>query len=81
LRWIHRYVGERFKGGDFTNEKQKIDDYHLFDVHVEVDASANCRLFLKVDNVFGRLYAESAYSDLYYPGDGRSISLGMKLNF
>lgn len=81
LRWIHRYVGERFEGGDFTNDKQKIDDYHLFDAHVEVDASANCRLFLKVDNVFDRLYAERAYSDLYYPGDGRSISLGLKLNF
>ena len=81
LRWIHRYVGERFAGGDFTNDEQKIDDYHLFDAHVEVDASANCRLFLKVDNVFDCLYAESAYSGLYYPGDGRSISLGMKLNF
>jgi iron complex outermembrane receptor protein len=81
LRWIHRYVGERFAGGDFTNDEQKIDDYHLFDAHIEVDTSANCRLFLKVDNVFDCLYAESAYSDLYYPGDGRSISLGMKLNF
>ena len=81
LRWIHRYVGERFEGGDFTNDDQKIDDYNLFDAHVEVDASANCRLFLKVDNVLDCLYAESANSGVYYPGDGRSISLGMKLNF
>jgi iron complex outermembrane receptor protein len=81
LRWVHRYVGERFEGGDFTNQVQKIDDYHLFDAHVEMDASANCRLFLKVDNVLDSLYADSAFYGSYYPGDGRSISLGVKLTF
>lgn len=81
LRWVHRYVGERFEGGDFTNQVQKIDDYHLFDAHVEMDASANCRLFLKVDNVLDSLYADSAFYGSYYPGDGRSISLGVKLKF
>ena len=81
LRWVHRYVGERFEGGDFTNQVQKIDDYHLFDAHVEMDASANCRLFLKVDNVLDSLYADSAFYGSHYPGDGRSISLGVKLKF
>lgn len=81
LRWVHRYVGERFEGGDFTNQLRKIEAYHLFDAQVEVDASPNCRVFVKVDNVFDRLYAESAFFGSYYPGDGRSISLGVKLNF
>jgi iron complex outermembrane receptor protein len=81
LRLVHRYVGERFEGGDLLNTQREIDDYHLFDAQAEFDVSPNCRVFVKVDNIFDRLYAESAFSGSYYPGDGRSISLGVKLNF
>jgi iron complex outermembrane receptor protein len=81
LRGIHRYVGERYRGGDFINNQPRIEGYHLFDAQAEFDISPNCRVFVKVDNIFDSLYAESVFYGGYYPGDGRSIGIGVKLNF
>ena len=41
----------------------------------------NCRVFVKVDNIFDELYADTAVLDVYYPGNGRSFELGVKLDF
>lgn len=81
LRFVHRYVGEQYQGGDFTNSERKVDAYHLFDAQAELDISNQCSVFVKVDNIFDELYAEGAYAGLYYPGDGRSFGVGVKLNF
>lgn len=81
LRAVHRFVGERFQGGDFTNEQRKVSEYHLFDFHSEWTAFANARLFFSINNVFDELYPETVYYDRYYPGTGRSFTFGVKLNF
>lgn len=81
LRAMHRFVGERYEGSDFQNEKRKIDDYQLIDLSAQLQVSPNCRVFVKVDNVFDELYAETAVLDVYYPGDGRYLELGVKLDF
>ena len=81
LRGIHRYVGERFQGGDFGNVWTKVSDYHLFDIHAEWTLNVNSRLFASVENIFDQNYAESVFRGSYFPGDGRSVTVGVKFNF
>lgn len=81
LRGVHRYVGERFQGGDFENVRTKVNDYHLFDMHAEWRLNRNCRLFASVENISDERYAESVFLGSYFPGDGRSVTFGVKLNF
>ena len=81
LQLTHRYLGERYQGGDLSNSLPQVDAYHLFDVQAEARVSEHCSVFFVVNNAFDQLYAESASYELYYPGDGRSFELGVKLNF
>lgn len=81
LRLIHRYVGERYQGGDFANEQRSVEAYQLVDFKTEYQVSENCRVFAVVSNVFDQLYAESVFFGNYYPGNGRSIEVGVKLDF
>jgi iron complex outermembrane receptor protein len=81
LRAIHRYVDERFEGSDFLNEKRTVEAYQLVDLSADFKVAPNCRVFIKVENVFDELYAETAVLDVYYPGNGRFFELGVKLDF
>jgi iron complex outermembrane receptor protein len=81
LNVVHRYVGRQYQGGDFDNSNSRLDAYSLFDVQAELELTVNSQIYMSVENVFDTLYAESAYYGSYYPGDGRSLSVGFKLNF
>lgn len=81
LRLTHRYVSERYQGGDFSNDDDPIDAYQLFDAQAELQVSPNCRLFVKAENLLDTLYAETVYYGSYYPGAGRSLQVGVKLHF
>ena len=76
LRLVHRFIDERFQGGDFANDKLGISSYHLFDAQADCRVSPNARVFVKLDNIFDELYAESAFFGSYYPGAGRAIQAG-----
>ncbi|MFU8847656.1 MAG: TonB-dependent receptor [Opitutales bacterium] len=81
LRALHRYLGERFEGSDFRNERAPVAAYQLVDFSVDWRVSPNSRVFVRVDNVFDELYAETAIQGLFYPGNGRAFELGVKLDF
>ena len=81
VRLVHRYVDERYQGGDFANESQPVEAYQLFHIQADWQATPQCRIFVKCDNIFDTLYAETVYFGSYYPGDGRSIQAGVKFNF
>lgn len=81
LRALHRYLGECFEGSDFRNERAPVAAYQLVDLSADWRVSPNCRVFMKVDNVFDELYAETAIQGLFYPGNGRAFELGVKLDF
>ena len=61
LRVMHRFVGERYQGGDFANREPQVDGYHLVDLGADYQLNENCRIFLKADNVFDTRYAESVF--------------------
>ena len=81
LNLVHRYVGEQYQGGDFDNSLPKVDCYSLFDIQAALELTSHSQIYMSVENVFDKLYAESAFYGSYYPGDGRSLSVGFKLNF
>jgi iron complex outermembrane receptor protein len=78
---VHRYVGEQYEGGDFDNSEAKIDAYSVYNIQAELECTTHAQVYMSVGNVFDKLYAESASYGSYYPGDGRSLSVGFKLNF
>jgi len=81
LRLIHRWISERYQGGDFANELPQVEAYSLVHLQGELRLNSQCRIFAKVDNVLNKRYAESVYAGAYYPGPGRSLQLGLRLDF
>lgn len=81
LNLVHRYVGEQYQGGDFDNSEAKIDAYSVYNIQAELECTTHAQVYMSVGNVFDKLYAESGSYGSYYPGDGRSLSVGFKLNF
>jgi iron complex outermembrane receptor protein len=81
LTLTHRYVGEQYQGGDFTNEARKIDDYNVVDARIQYQVNEHCSVYVKGTNVFDTNYAESAYFGAYYPGMGSAVYAGMTLGF
>jgi hypothetical protein len=58
-----------------------VENYHLFGLGAELGVGPNGHVFLTVENLLDELYAGAVHGDNYYPGDGRSIVVGVKLNF
>ncbi|WP_148216353.1 TonB-dependent receptor [Coraliomargarita akajimensis] len=79
---IVNYVGERYQGGDYSNNgTRKLDDYFLLDAQAVVDVTASVRAYLRVNNLLDELYATTAYRGSYYPGVGRNFVLGLNVDF
>jgi outer membrane receptor protein involved in Fe transport len=53
----------------------------VYNIQAELECTTHAQVYMSVGNVFDKLYAESASYGSYYPGDGRSLSVGFKLNF
>lgn len=81
LRVVHRFVDERYQGGDFSNAEPRVGSYQLVDAQAEVQVREHCRVFAKLDNVFDERYAESVFAGSYYPGNGRFWQVGVKVDF
>lgn len=81
LRGVHRYIGERYQGGDFTNTLDPVEAYHLVDLHAELELNPQARLFLSLTNALDKRYAESVFFGSYYPGEGRALQAGIRLEF
>jgi outer membrane receptor protein involved in Fe transport len=81
IRFSHSYVASQYRGGDFTNSSSRVENYYLFGLGAELGVGPNGHVFLTVENLLDELYAGAVHGDNYYPGDGRSIVVGVKLNF
>lgn len=81
IRFSHSYVASQYRGGDFTNSSSRVENYHLFGLGAELGVGPNGHVFLTVENLLDELYAGAVHGDNYYPGDGRSVVVGVKLNF
>jgi outer membrane receptor protein involved in Fe transport len=81
LSLLHRYVGRRYPGNDMENELARLDAYHLYDLSITVQTSPNSRIFAKVENLLDELYPEATSNEDFYPGSGRKLVFGAKIDF
>ena len=75
------YVGESYRGSDFSNLETKLEDYWLFDLGINYQFSENASLFCEVDNLLDEDYLSTAFGTGLYPGEGRSVRAGLSFSF
>jgi iron complex outermembrane receptor protein len=75
------YVGESYRGSDFSNNETKLEDYWLFDLGVNYELSESAALFGGVENLMDEEYLSTAFGTGLYPGEGRKVRVGLRYSF
>ena len=75
------YVGESFRGSDFTNTAVKMEDYWLYDLGINYALSQGITLFGGVENLLDEEYLSTAFGTGLYPGEGRKARVGLRYSF
>jgi len=75
------YVGESFRGSDFSNTEAKMEDYWLYDLSINYELSENATLFSGVENLMDKEYVSTAFGTGLYPGEGRKVKVGLRYSF
>ena len=75
------YVGESFRGSDFSNTEAKMEDYWLYDLGINYELSESATLFGSVENLLDEEYLSTAFGSGLYPGEGREMRAGLRLSF
>ena len=75
------YVGESFRGSDFSNTAVKMKDYWLYDLGINYELSESATLFGGVENLLDEEYISTAFGTGLYPGEGRKARVGLRFSF
>ena len=75
------YVGESFRGSDFSNTEAKLEKYVLYDFGINHELSESATLFGSVENLLDEEYLSTAFGSGLYPGEGRKIRVGLRYSF
>jgi iron complex outermembrane receptor protein len=75
------YVGESFRGSDFSNTEIKMEDYWLYDLSINYELSESATFFGGVENLFDEEYLSTAFGNGLYPGEGRKVRVGLRYSF
>ena len=75
------YVGESFRGSDFSNTEAKMEDYWIYDLGINYALSQGATLFGDVENVLDKEYLSTAFGTGLYPGEGRKVRVGLRYSF
>ena len=75
------YVGESFRGSDFSNAQTKMEDYWLYDLSINYEFSESATLFGGVENLLDEEYLSTAFGTGLYPGEGRKVRVGARFSF
>ena len=75
------FVGESFRGSDFSNNQEKMADYWLYDLRMNYELSERATVFGGVDNLFDKEYVSTAFGTGLYPGQGRKVTAGLRYSF
>lgn len=79
LEW--EWLDQAFEGGDFTNNRPPLPGRSLVHLESRLHLNDHWELFGRVDNLFDETWASLKYLGLWYPGNGRSITLGLRGQF
>ena len=75
------YVGESFRGSDFSNAEAKMEEYWLYDLSINYEFSESATLFGGVENLLDEEYLSTAFGTGLYPGEGRKVRVGALFSF
>ncbi|MGA1116120.1 MAG: TonB-dependent receptor domain-containing protein, partial [Opitutales bacterium] len=75
------YVGENYRGSDFSNTEPKLEDYWLYDLGLNYQLSEGATLFGGVENLLDEEYLSTAFGTALYPGEGRKVRVGLRYSF
>lgn len=74
-----KYIDKR--AGETANNTYIMKGYALTDLVSYYQATPKLRLNLDVKNIFDKVYDESAFRSYAYPGESRTVQLGMSYTF
>ena len=75
------FVDESPEGNDFSNTQEYLPSRWLFNSRARWIIRDEIEVYLRADNLFDRQYTSLKFQERWYPGDGRKLSLGLKLTF
>lgn len=75
------YTGSRYVGGDDDNSGSQLPSYATFDSQVAYDFKQHSKLFVRVNNLLDHQYVSTAYRGGYYPAAGKSLIVGLSVDF
>ncbi len=81
LSATHTWTDRQYNGGNVENDSRQIKAYSLFGLRADLTCNEHLHIFLKINNLFDKQYASSAYFSGYYSGSGRGIYGGISLEF
>ncbi|MBJ9738793.1 TonB-dependent siderophore receptor [Acinetobacter oleivorans] len=74
-----KYIDKR--AGQTANSTYTMKGYAVTDLVSYYQATPKLRVNLDVKNIFDKVYDESAFSSYAYPGESRTVQLGMSYTF
>ncbi|MFU0502668.1 TonB-dependent receptor domain-containing protein, partial [Acinetobacter baumannii] len=74
-----KYIDKR--AGQTANSTYTMKGYAVTDLVSYYQATPKLRLNLDVKNIFDKVYDESAFNLYAYPGESRTVQLGMSYTF
>ncbi len=80
FRLQSNYVGERYYGADYDNERPKLSSYNTWDAYLSYKRN-QWELFGHAKNIFGEEYSDFAYWDSYYPQPEQEYMVGVRYRF
>ncbi len=75
----YTYVGSQVEGGDFANEKDKLNDYGLLGARLDIMPTEKLTFFIKAENLLDEDFVSKAHPGGYYPGAGQTVQFGISM--
>lgn len=69
------------EGNDYENTRTSLPSWQVVNAMVSYQANAQCRIYLRIQNLFDEKYATLKFSSLWYPAPGRHYRAGIQYHF
>ena len=79
LEW--EWLDDSFEGGDFANTQTKLPGRSLINLESRYFINESIEIYGRVDNLFDEQWASLKFLGQWYPGNGRSITIGARFTF
>lgn len=75
------WLDDSFEGGDFANTQSKLPGRSLVNLESRYLINETIEVYGRIDNLFDEQWASLKFLGQWYPGNGRSITAGVRFTF